>query len=142
MAKQDALEITSLEPYGVETENVNGRDDLHFYMVTRYHVDMTTGRVRPEATSPDSTRLNELVRCLSVIDNADDMRRFLTDLCTVAELDAMGQRLQVAALVDEGVSYQEISKLTGASTSTVTRVAHWLRYGEGGYRVVLAGKSA
>ena len=50
----------------------------------------------------------------------------------------MGQRLQVARLVDEGVAYQEISRRTGASTTTVTRVAHWLHYGEGGYREVLS----
>jgi TrpR-related protein YerC/YecD len=49
----------------------------------------------------------------------------------------MGQRLQVARLVDDGVHYQEISRRTGASTATVTRVAHWLRYGEGGYAAVL-----
>jgi TrpR-related protein YerC/YecD len=65
------------------------------------------------------------------------MKAFLRDLCTMTELDAMGQRLQVASLVDEGVPYSEISKRTGASTATVTRVAHWLRYGEGGYRAVL-----
>jgi TrpR-related protein YerC/YecD len=62
---------------------------------------------------------------------------FLKDLCTSAELDAMGQRLQVARLVNEGVPYQEISRRTGASTATVTRVAQWLRNGEGGYQAVL-----
>jgi uncharacterized protein YerC len=40
-------------------------------------------------------------------------------------------------LVSEAVPYQEISRRTGASTATVTRVAHWLRYGEGGYNAVL-----
>jgi TrpR-related protein YerC/YecD len=49
----------------------------------------------------------------------------------------MGQRLQVARLVNEGVSYQEISRRTGASTATVTRVAQWLHHGEGGYAAVL-----
>jgi TrpR-related protein YerC/YecD len=49
----------------------------------------------------------------------------------------MGQRLQVAGLVDEGMSYQEISRRTGASTATVTRVAQWLHHGQGGYRAVL-----
>ena len=49
----------------------------------------------------------------------------------------MGQRLQVARLVDEGLPYHEVSRRTGASTATVTRVAHWLRYGEGGYAIVL-----
>jgi len=43
----------------------------------------------------------------------------------------------VARLVDESIPYQEISRRTGASTATVTRVAHWLHYGEGGYQAVL-----
>jgi uncharacterized protein YerC len=43
----------------------------------------------------------------------------------------------VAKLVERGLPYQEISRQTGASTTTVTRVAHWLRYGEGGYRQAL-----
>ena len=97
---------------------------------------MTNGKVRPESEG-SSERFDELVSSLTGIRSEDVMRRFLRDLCTVAELDAMGQRLQVASLVEQTVPYAEISRLTGASTATVTRVAHWLRYGEGGYREVL-----
>jgi TrpR-related protein YerC/YecD len=97
---------------------------------------MTSGKVRTDGEgSPE--RFDELVSSLTAIRDDDTMRRFLRDLCTVAELDAMGQRLQVAALVEQAIPYAEISRLTGASTATVTRVAHWLRYGEGGYREVL-----
>ena len=56
---------------------------------------------------------------------------------TRAELEAMAHRWQVAQLVDQGLPYLEISERTGASTTTVTRVAHWLRHGEGGYRLAL-----
>ena len=49
----------------------------------------------------------------------------------------MAHRWQVARLVDEGLPYHEVSRRTGASTTTVTRVAHWLRHGEGGYRSAL-----
>jgi TrpR-related protein YerC/YecD len=49
----------------------------------------------------------------------------------------MAHRWQVARLLEEELPYLEISRLTHASTTTVTRVAHWLRYGEGGYRLVL-----
>lgn len=99
---------------------------------------MTAGRVT-SATSSKATasRFDELVAALSAIKKPELMEAFLKDLCTSAELDAMGQRLQVARLVEEGRSYQEISKMTGASTATVTRVAHWLREGEGGYGAVL-----
>jgi TrpR-related protein YerC/YecD len=49
----------------------------------------------------------------------------------------MAHRWQVARLLEEGLPYLEISRRTHASTTTVTRVAHWLRYGEDGYRLVL-----
>jgi len=66
-----------------------------------------------------------------------DVERFLRDLCTLSELEAMAHRWQVARLLDEGLPYLEIAQRTGASTTTVTRVAHWLRHGEGGYRRAL-----
>lgn len=99
---------------------------------------MTSGKVIPADASPETaTRFDELVRALARLRDVNVVAAFLKDLCTVTELDAMGQRLQVARLVDEGVSYQEISRRTGASTATVTRVAQWLHRGEGGYRAVL-----
>jgi len=99
---------------------------------------MTSGKVLPaEAHDETLARFDELVAAFVRLRDPQVMAAFLHDLCTTAELDAMGQRLQVARLVSEGVAYQEISRRTGASTATVTRVAHWLRYGEGGYDEVL-----
>ena len=49
----------------------------------------------------------------------------------------MAHRWQAAQLVDQGLPYHEVARQTGASTTTVTRVAHWLRHGEGGYRLAL-----
>jgi len=49
----------------------------------------------------------------------------------------MAHRWQVARLLEQGLPYLEIAERTGASTTTVTRVAHWLRHGEGGYRRAL-----
>ena len=66
-----------------------------------------------------------------------DLERFLRDLCTLGELESMAHRWSVARLVDQGLPYIEIAEQTGASTATVTRVAHWLRHGEGGYRLAL-----
>jgi len=66
-----------------------------------------------------------------------EVEHFLRDLCTLSELEAMAHRWQVARLLAEGLPYLEISERTGASTTTVTRVAHWLRHGEGGYRLAL-----
>jgi TrpR-related protein YerC/YecD len=72
-----------------------------------------------------------------------ELEAFLRDLCTLSELEAMAHRWEVARLVDRGLPYLEIAQRTGASTATVTRVAHWLRHGEGGYRIAIdRGKKA
>lgn len=67
----------------------------------------------------------------------NEAERFLRDLCTLSELEAMAHRWEVARLLDRNLPYLEIAAQSGASTTTVTRVAHWLRHGEGGYRLVL-----
>ncbi|HZC31005.1 MAG TPA: YerC/YecD family TrpR-related protein [Gaiellaceae bacterium] len=67
-----------------------------------------------------------------------EVERFLRDLCTMSELDAMAHRWQVARLLDEGLPYLEVAKRAHASTTTVTRVAQWLRRGEGGYELALS----
>ena len=69
--------------------------------------------------------------------NAEETGHLLRDLCTVSELDAMAHRWQVAQLLDEGLPYLEVAKRAHASTTTVTRVAQWLRRGEGGYALAL-----
>jgi TrpR-related protein YerC/YecD len=84
-----------------------------------------------------STEIRELLETILSLRNLDEAERFLRDLCTIAELEAMAHRWQVAKLVDEGLPYHEVSRRTGASTTTVTRVAHWLRHGEEGYRLAL-----
>ena len=81
--------------------------------------------------------IDDLLQALLLLRTEDEAARFLRDLCTVFELQALAHRWQVAQLVDEGLPYLEIASRTHASTTTVTRVAHWLRYGEGGYRLVL-----
>ncbi len=71
------------------------------------------------------------------LDSQEDAQRFLRDLCTLGELHDMAQRWAVVRLLDEGLHYAEISKRTGASTATITRIASWLNHGEGGYRSML-----
>src|SRR5579884_647915 len=66
-----------------------------------------------------------------------ELEAFMRDLCTLGELETLAHRWRVAQLLDEGLPYTEIAERTGASTATVTRVAHWLRHGEGGYRLAL-----
>ena len=79
----------------------------------------------------------ELFAAISSLRTKDEVERFLRDLCTMSELDAMAHRWQVAQLLDEGLPYLEVAKRAHASTTTVTRVAQWLRRGEGGYGLAL-----
>src|SRR6202165_4150191 len=71
----------------------------------------------------------------------DEARRFLRDLCTLGELEALAHRWQIARLLDSGRSYLEIAEAVHTSTATVTRVAHCLRHGAGGYALAL-GRTA
>ena len=71
------------------------------------------------------------------LESQKDAQRFFRDLCTLGELHDMAQRWSVVRLLDEGLHYAEISKRTGASTATITRIASWLNHGEGGYRAML-----
>jgi TrpR-related protein YerC/YecD len=87
---------------------------------------------------PWQTReMSELFDAMLSLETKDEVERFLRDLCTLAELEAMAHRWKVARLVDRGLPYLEVAEKAGASTTTVTRVAHWLRHGEGGYRIAL-----
>ena len=81
--------------------------------------------------------LRQLSEALLTLESTSEVERFLRDLCTIAELEAMTHRWEVARLLDHGLPYLEVAQRTHASTTTVTRVAHWLRHGEGGYRLAL-----
>jgi TrpR-related protein YerC/YecD len=80
---------------------------------------------------------NELYATIASLRTTDETRRFLRDLCTRSELEAMAHRWEVAKLLDQGLPYLEVAKRAHASTPTVTRVAQWLHNGEGGYRLAL-----
>ena len=71
------------------------------------------------------------------LESRDETERFFRDLCTLNELHDMSQRWAVVRLLDAGLHYAEVSKRTGASTATITRIASWLHHGEGGYRGML-----
>ena len=81
--------------------------------------------------------MRELSTAILALQTPEEVDNFLRDLCTIAELEAMAHRWAVARLLDAGLSYTEVARQTHASTTTVTRVAHWLRHGEGGYRLAL-----
>jgi len=90
-----------------------------------------------ERSLRENENLRDLFDAMTLLDGPDEIALFFRDLCTLSELESMAERWQVAQLVEKGLSYRRISELTGASTTTVTRIAHWLRHGEGGYRLLL-----
>ena len=78
-----------------------------------------------------------LYRAVLTLKNEDECRRFFQDLCTVSELKAMEQRMDVAMLLDDGMIYSEVLEKTGASTATISRVNRSLQYGAEGYKTVI-----
>ena len=78
-----------------------------------------------------------LLDALLLLRSRDDAAAFLRDLCTLGEIHDLAQRWAVVRLLAEGRHYGEISRATGASTATITRIAGWLRHGAGGYRLML-----
>ena len=85
----------------------------------------------------DKPESNTLYRAIIALKDEEECHRFLQDLCTVSELKAMEQRINVAMLLDEGLIYSEILERTGASSATISRVNRCLHYGADGYRTVI-----
>ena len=85
----------------------------------------------------DKQSSDALYQAIVSIQNEEECRKFLEDLCTVSELKAMQQRMDVALLLDEGLIYSEILEKTGASSATISRVNRCLHYGAGGYKIIV-----
>lgn len=84
-----------------------------------------------------TSETGDLFEAILSLRTLEEAERFFRDLCTLSEIEAMTHRWHAAKLLDEGLPYHEVSRKTGASTTTVTRVAHWLRHGEDGYRLAI-----
>lgn len=76
------------------------------------------------------------------LESREDAARFFRDLCTLRELHDLAQRWEVVRLLDQGLHYHEISRRTGASTATISRINQWLTHGTGGYGLALARLNA
>lgn len=87
-----------------------------------------------EQSWQDDPWFEALVSSLCLQRSKQDMKTFLRDIGTLSELQAWSERLEVAKQLSRGLSYREVSKNTGASTTTVTRVARFIDSGMGGYR--------
>lgn len=89
------------------------------------------------ADSMNQEQMNGLICAILLLETPEEALAFFEDIFTVREMQSVAQRLAVARLLAEKVTYQEIAEKTGASTATISRVNHSLSYGAGGYQQVL-----
>ena len=80
---------------------------------------------------------DHLIHSLLALENAEEAYRFLEDVLTIQEMKSITQRLEVAVMLRNKETYQEIVRKTGASTTTIGRVNRTLQYGADGYALVL-----
>ena len=81
--------------------------------------------------------LDRLFESVLLLRTRDECYQFFEDICTIAELKSLAQRLEVAKMLQENQTYGEIAGRTGASTATISRVKRCLNYGADGYKLVL-----
>jgi len=81
--------------------------------------------------------INRLFDAILLLESREDCYRFFEDVCTIGEVSSMAQRLQVAEMLNEGRTYTDIVKITGASTATISRVKRFLHHGANGYIMML-----
>lgn len=89
----------------------------------------------PNVTYP-TTPEKELFKAILTLANDKEAANFFRDLLTMAEIKEFANRWQMVKMLYQGASYMTIAQTLKTSTATVTRVAHWLHHGEGGYKVV------
>jgi TrpR-related protein YerC/YecD len=92
------------------------------------------GPVMDWNTKPNS----QLIEAVLALKNADETKRFLRDLMTEKEVKEFANRLEAASLLSKDVQYNAITEDTGLSSSTIARIAKWLKGSLGGYRLILA----
>ena len=85
----------------------------------------------------DKKRMSLLYRAVLSLKTEEECAAFFEDACTVQEIEAIAQRIEVARQLSRGKSYVDINKSTGASTATICRVSRSLNYGSGGYKTVI-----
>jgi len=81
--------------------------------------------------------LDRLFDAILLLKNREECYQFFEDICTINEVQAMAQRLQVAEMLRAGKTYTDIARETGASTATISRVKRYLHFGANGYKTIL-----
>ena len=83
-----------------------------------------------------SEAVDHLLDGILTLKTREECYRFFEDVCTINEILALAQRFEVASMLRAGSSYVDVSRATGASSTTVSRVSKCLNGAEGGYRLV------
>ncbi len=81
--------------------------------------------------------VEKLIKAILLLRSEAELAAFLRDVCTQSELSEMGKRFAAAEMLHKSLPVRQIAEVTGLSTTTVSRVSHWKKYGEGGYDLVL-----
>ncbi len=80
---------------------------------------------------------DQLFEAILLLENKEECYSFFEDICTVNEIKSLAQRLEVARMLKDGYTYDEVATKTGASTATISRVKRCLNYGADGYQLIL-----
>ena len=83
-----------------------------------------------------SKDVDGLFEAILLLENLEECYRFFEDICTIKEIQAIAQRLEVAKQLRENKTYNEIEAETGASTATISRINRSLNYGADGYNLI------
>lgn len=84
-----------------------------------------------------SDQTDSFFEAVLILENMEECYRFFEDICTIKEMQAIAQRLEVAKLLKMKKTYNEIEEETGASTATISRINRSLNYGSNGYDLIL-----
>ena len=80
---------------------------------------------------------DQLFKAVLLLKDSEECYQFFEDICTISEMKALAQRLEVARMLKDGHTYDDIVERTGASTATISRVKRCLNYGADGYKSIL-----
>lgn len=105
-------------------------------VIARYYISRMKKRdITPEV--PLKQGIEALAAAFAALKTPADIKAFLQDLCTPAEMEALADRWQVVPYVINDVPYREIHEHTGVSVTTIGRVARTLHSGAGGYQAAV-----
>jgi TrpR-related protein YerC/YecD len=85
----------------------------------------------------DNQKTENLFKAILTLKSLKETKKFFRDLLTEQEIIEFGKRWQAAQMLNRGVPYSEIEKVTGLSSTTIARVSRWLNKGLGGYKLIL-----